>query len=297
MLSLKAYAKVNLHLHVGARRKNGYHSIETIFQEISLHDTLAFTPTDGPIALTVTPAGLPTGSDNLVVRALEMLRAKLKTKKGMSVHLEKNIPVGAGLGGGSSDAAAALWGGWLLWTGKKKKPATVPPILLACARALGADVSFFLKGGTAWGEGVGEKLSSIAGCSRHWMVLIYPNVHVSTKEAYGLLDRFRERNHNSISDRRAPPKAQVVDYLRSIRRPQAMYPNGPYNSFQSVILAKYPEIAEARQELSRLGCAPVMMSGSGSTVFGICRDKAEAESIAAELRSRPWKTFLAHSCP
>jgi 4-diphosphocytidyl-2-C-methyl-D-erythritol kinase len=214
----------------------------------------------------------------------------------MGVHLQKNIPVGAGLGGGSSDAAAALWGGWLLWSGKKKKPATVPPVLLACAKKLGADVTFFLKGGTAWGEGIGEKLSTVGGCSRHWMVLIYPNVHVSTKDAYGLLDKFRERFNNK-SDRRAPPKAQVIEYLRSIRRPQFVYPNGPYNSFQSVILSEYPEVAEARQELSRLGCAPVMMTGSGSTVFGVCKDKAEAESIQRELTSRPWKTFVVYTCP
>ena len=117
---LKARAKINLHLDIGPRRADGYHSLKTIFQEISLHDTLSFTTTPHPISLSLKGRGtkgegrLSTGSDNIVVRALETLREKLDVSAGMKVHLTKKIPMGAGLGGGSSDAAAALWGGWWL---------------------------------------------------------------------------------------------------------------------------------------------------------------------------------------
>src|SRR5262245_48161478 len=111
----KAHAKINTRLYVGPRRSDGYHSIDTIFQEISLHDTLTFRLAPRQIALRITGNKLTSGSDNLVVRALERLRDELGVDAGMSVTLDKRIPLGAGLGGGSSDAAAALKAGWTLW--------------------------------------------------------------------------------------------------------------------------------------------------------------------------------------
>src|SRR5205814_5633905 len=114
-LVLRAQAKVNLFLKVGRKRKDGYHSLQTLFQEISLHDRLRFKLSPRPpIRLTISGKKLSSGKNNLVVRALHLLRERLCAKEGMDVHLTKKIPMGAGLGGGSSDAAAALWGGWLL---------------------------------------------------------------------------------------------------------------------------------------------------------------------------------------
>src|SRR5262249_35896363 len=141
-LVLRAHAKVNLHLAVGRRRADGYHNLKTIFQEISLRDTLRFTPADSEaISLTIQGnSALPSDDSNRVIRALDMLRRRLGVRRGLRVHLSKAIPTGAGLGGGSSDAAAALWGGWLLWRKKnyrnKKfiRPRRPPKILFGCAR-------------------------------------------------------------------------------------------------------------------------------------------------------------------
>jgi 4-diphosphocytidyl-2-C-methyl-D-erythritol kinase len=281
-LTLSAFAKINLHLNVGPRRNDGYHSLETLFQEISLHDTLTFAKQKSKIQLTVTPPTLPTGPDNLVVKALLLLRARLGVQDGMKVKLVKRIPMGAGLGGGSSDAAAALWAGWRLWTGGRgegERGREVPPILYECAKKLGADVSFFLKGGTAWATGIGEKLKSVRSPKKRWLILIYPNVHVSTKEAYTLLDKLR------IADFR----------LRKNPKSEIRNPKLKFNSFEPVILTKFPEIARAKSALILAGCSEVMMSGSGSTVFGFVKSEKEGKSLMRKLRFNTWDLFLAHT--
>ncbi|MCG3205402.1 MAG: 4-diphosphocytidyl-2-C-methyl-D-erythritol kinase [Elusimicrobia bacterium] len=272
---LRARAKINLHLDVGSRRQDGFHSLKTLFQEISLHDTLEVSVMPQEILLSVEPKGLPTNSDNLVVRALEALRKKLGTTQGMRVHLKKRIPMGAGLGGGSSDAAAALWGGWLLWKSKSphKKPKRIPQVLVSLARQLGADVPFFLKGGTAWAGGIGEKLKSVKTPRRRWLVLVYPKVHVSTPEAYRLLDEYRKKKS----------------------RPKPVSAEKYFNSFEPVIFEKYPEIARAKDILKSLGCTIVMMSGSGSTVFGFVKTRALGQRVIRKLSRRRWDCFLCHT--
>ena len=277
-LMLKAHAKINLHLDVGDRRRDGYHDLRTLFQEISLHDTLTFALDDSELHLDVTPAGVPSGPDNLVMRALYQLRAALKIEKGMRVKLEKRIPVGAGLGGGSADAAAALLGGWALWRGRGKLPAgRRPPLaLMRIARTLGADVPFFLLGGTAWGEGVGEKLTRVPDCPRRWIVLVYPRVQVSTKIAYKLLDAARLRRPSTNGHVRAA-------HLR------------PMNSFEPVILPRFTAVRAAKEALDAAGCSGVLMSGSGSSVFGFAETKKDAERVARRLRKKPWDVFVAHT--
>ncbi len=278
LLVIPAYAKVNLHLDVGPRRKDGYHDLRTLFQQISLHDTLALSLADGPTTLAVEPAGLPTGPDNLVVRALESLRTELRTKKGFAAKLTKRVPVGAGLGGGSADAAAALLGGWALLKGRGRMPSPkrLPPILPKLARKLGADVPFFLQGGTAWGEGIGEKLTPVPGCPKRWMVLVYPRVHVATAAAYRLLDQSRAR----LKVRAA---SFDVTHFR------------PGNSFEPVILPNYPAVAAARKALASAGCAGVLMSGSGSSVFGFVPTRKDGDRVARRLKARRWDVFVVHT--
>lgn len=275
-LVLQAHAKINLHLNIGPRRADGYHDLHTLFQEISLHDRLTFSVAESALSLEVIPKGLPTGPDNLVIRALEKLRAALKVRKGLHVKLEKKIPVGAGLGGGSADAAAALLGGWAMWKGGGKVPKRVPPLLFKLAKVLGADVSFFLKGGTAWGTGIGEKLTSVPSCPKRWLVLVYPRVHVSTQIAYGLLDASRARMQR-------PTVGTHADEL------------GPMNSFEPVILRRFKPVAAAHAALNAAGCWGVMMSGSGSSVFGFATSRAHASRIARQLASRPWDVFAIHT--
>jgi 4-diphosphocytidyl-2-C-methyl-D-erythritol kinase len=274
-LRLRAHAKINLHLDIGPRRPDGYHDLHTLFQEISLHDTLTFSVTKAELSLTVRPAGLPINQDNLVIRALERLRQSLRVTSGLRVRLDKRIPVGAGLGGGSSDAAAALLGGWALWKGRGRVPRRVPPLLFRIAKTLGADVPFFLKGGTAWGRGIGEKLTAVRACPRRWLVLIYPRVHVATKLAYQLLDKSR------AGRKRAGGTAAAL--------------LGPVNSFEPVILKRFKPVAAAHQALNQAGCHGVLMSGSGSSVFGFAESRAQAERIARRLRARPWDVFVVHT--
>jgi 4-diphosphocytidyl-2-C-methyl-D-erythritol kinase len=267
-LKLKAHAKINLHLFVGPKRADGYHSLDTIFQELSLHDTLTLQRAPRQITLRVLNSKISAGADNLVVRALTMLRDKLDVKEGTAAILKKGIPVGAGLGGGSSDAAAALKGGWQLWTGEKFSNRRVPPLLLNCAKKLGADVSFFLVGGIARAKGIGEKLQPLPKRKKRWLVLIYPRVHVSTPKAYGWIDEARQVRIKPFSER---------------------------NHFEAVVLPRYPAIRRAKEELKRLGCQEVTMSGSGSSVFGFVGGKAAARRIQRALRTKPWDVFAVHT--
>jgi 4-diphosphocytidyl-2-C-methyl-D-erythritol kinase len=154
----------------------------------------------------------------------------------------------------------------------------VPPILYDCAKQLGADVSFFLKGGAAWATGIGEKLKTVRSSKKRWLILIYPRVHVSTKEAYSLLDGVRAKF--------PPPGGGRI---------KVGVNNLYFNSFEPVILAKFPEIARAKSALILSGCSDVMMSGSGSTVFGFVKKQAEGKSIVKKLRKNPWDIYLTHT--
>lgn len=270
-LRLKAYAKINLHLHVGRKRKDGYHSLDTLFQEISLHDKLSFTSSANKrISITVTGRPVSSHSDNLVVCALEMLRSRLKISSGMKVRLEKQIPMGAGLGGGSSDAAAALWAGWILWNRKPHASLrkTIPPMLHDCAKKLGADVPFFLKGGRARGRGIGDKLKFLSEARSQWLVLVYPRVHVSTPLAY-----------------------KMFDQQKNVRVPSSKY----FNSFEPVVFKKFPEVGRVAALLRALGCRPVLMSGSGSSVFGMVKNKKAATKIKRILSKKKWDVFVVHT--
>ncbi len=267
----RAHAKINLHLDVGARRPDGYHSLRTIFQEISLHDTLRVTRAKKEIFFTCSDKKL-SGPDNLIVKALEMLRRELKTDAGARVHLIKRIPVGAGLGGGSSDAAAALMAGLELWGSStllrnKKKCAA---LLFPLAKKLGADVPFFLLGGTAKASGIGEELTPLPPQPKRWLVLVYPRVHVSTVEAYRLLDESRKKNSKS----------------------QTLSSKQFFNSFEPVILKKYPAIAKAKQTLENAGCTGVMMSGSGSAIYGFVFSPSTGRKIIKKLRHQHRDVYL-----
>jgi 4-diphosphocytidyl-2-C-methyl-D-erythritol kinase len=265
----RAHAKINLHLDVGARRADGYHALRTIFQEISLHDTLRLSRAKRDISFTCSEETL-SGSDNLIVTALSMLRGELNTDAGARVHLTKRIPVGAGLGGGSSDAAAALMAGLELWAPpallrNKKKCAE---LLFPLAKKLGADVPFFLFGGTAKASGIGDELTPLPPQPKRWLVLAYPRVHVSTPLAYQLLDRQKKPS---------PPAAP------------------PFNSFEAVVVPAFPPVGAAKQSLIDEGCAGVLMSGSGSSVFGFVRNAAHAQKIRRALAKKKWDVFVVHT--
>jgi 4-diphosphocytidyl-2-C-methyl-D-erythritol kinase len=181
-MKILAPAKINLFLEVKNKRKDGYHNIESIMQAVSLYDKLTITPNRGGIILKCSDKNLPTDEKNLAFRAAILLQNKLNISKGADIYLEKNIPIGAGLGGGSSDAAAVIKGLLRLW--KRKLPDRV---ILALAKKLGADVPFFIMGGAAVATGIGEKLTKIKSVDTAGFLLVNPGFPIATKQVYNSL--------------------------------------------------------------------------------------------------------------
>src|SRR5947209_12791771 len=181
-LKLPAFAKINLGLRVLGKREDSYHELRTIFQTISLHDTIEFT-NDPRIVLSCDDRSLPTGPENLVCRAAEALQERFAPKKGARIRLEKRIPAQAGLGGGASDAAVTLLALTHLWNLEANRND-----LLDVASSLGADVPFFLFGGTARGTGIGNKVTPLPDTDEQCVLILKPNTNISPARAFQYLD-------------------------------------------------------------------------------------------------------------
>ncbi|AEB10982.1 4-(cytidine 5'-diphospho)-2-C-methyl-D-erythritol kinase [Marinithermus hydrothermalis] len=257
-----AHAKVNLGLSVLGRRPDGYHELHTLFATVSVADRVALEPRPDGIRLEVRGRSLPTGSANLAYRAAQAYLEAAGHPGGVRIVLEKHLPIAAGLGGGSADAAAVLRGLAALY------PAGVA--LEPIARALGADVPFLLRGGLAEGRGVGERLVWLEPLEAH-LVLVNPGVPVAAAEAY--------RHLRPEEWGEALPVAAVRAALLAGEAP-------PYfNSLEAPVFRRYPEVARLKAALVRRGLRGVLMSGSGSTVFGLARDAEEARWFAARLEA------------
>ncbi|AEF92986.1 4-diphosphocytidyl-2-C-methyl-D-erythritol kinase [Desulfotomaculum nigrificans CO-1-SRB] len=267
-LSLTAHAKINLTLDVLSRRPDGYHEVEMIMQSIKLHDRLEFSPAVGEITLTSTGLPVPMGPDNLILRAARLLQQRAGVNHGAHIHLDKRIPVAAGLAGGSTDAAATLQGLNRLWQLELKQDQ-----LMELARQLGADVSFCLTGGTAIARGIGEVLTPLAPAPRFGVILVKPPFGVSTARVYQGLDL------NNLGHR--PHTSAMVEALKQGDLDKVAYCLA--NVLESVTLNLYPELKEIKQQLMQAGCRGVLMSGSGPTVFGLTKDEKSAEQIAGKL--------------
>ncbi|MBI4811284.1 MAG: 4-(cytidine 5'-diphospho)-2-C-methyl-D-erythritol kinase [Ignavibacteriales bacterium] len=177
-MTLKAYAKINLGLRILRKRDDGYHDIDTVFHRVDLYDEIYLEPSS-TIKVFSNESNLPTDEGNLCIRAAQLLREYSGIEKGVNISLTKNIPIGAGLGGGSSDAAATLIGLTKFWE------VDVSQIdLYKLALQLGSDVPYFLKFGTAHATGRGEILDYFDINIPHWIVIVYPNIHISTAWAY-----------------------------------------------------------------------------------------------------------------
>jgi 4-diphosphocytidyl-2-C-methyl-D-erythritol kinase len=263
-----AYAKVNLCLDVVERRADGYHELRTIFQAISLHDTLALeTQRDAGIDLRIIGnsrlAGEP-GHDNLAYRAIHELRRELGIRQGVRAVLTKRIPVGRGLGGGSSDAAAALIG-MLRLTGKSIEAAPLAQI----AAGLGADVPFFLHGGRALGIGRGDEVYPLPDVTRRNILVVSPHqIAVPTREAYRWLAEQLTKG---------PDATKLMRFCALCWSPQG---DALTNDFEAAVFPRYPRLAAIKRELLRQGAAGASLAGSGSAVFGIFRNPAKARRAA-----------------
>lgn len=270
-LRMPSHAKINLGLYVLGKRPDGYHDIWTIFQELEFHDVLYFTKHDAPLTLTTNHPTLPVGDDNLVCCAVRAFAQKMGCPTQLAIHLEKQIPLGAGLGGGSSNAAAALRGlNQLFQVGASQKE------LAALGATLGSDVPFFLYGGTAIGTGRGEQIEPLPDLPPCWILLINPGIHISSAWAYKninlKLTNFPTKN-NVFSQRHNA----VTDALRTLK-----------NMLEEPVISHYPIIASIKNRLREEGAEWASMSGSGSTVFGVFKEKELAEQALRQIERPDW---------
>lgn len=257
-----APAKINRFLHITGRRADGYHNLQTLFQFAEPIDYLHFAVTDdAEIRRQGGLAGLA-AADDLVVRAAKLLQRSADTKHGVTIHVDKHIPAGGGLGGGSSDAATTLVAlNWLWDCGFDQKT------LAQLALRLGADVPVFVAGQAAWAEGVGDRLSPMApDCP--WLVMLNPAVAVSTAEVFQDAKLTRHSPHTTIRDLSA---------------------GDVKNDCEPVVRRLYPTVSEALDALSAYG--PAMLTGTGGCMFAPFNARQAAEDAAEQLRER-WTTWV-----
>jgi len=281
-IAVRAHAKINLDLRVLGPRADGFHELRTVFQSIALHDTLVCVPREGPFAIECGAAGVPLNESNLIWRAAEALWRAARRRLpmgGVVVQLEKRIPLQSGLGGGSADAAAALVGLARAWGIPVR-----PPQLTDVAATLGADVPFFLTGGTALGLGRGDETYPLADLPRHWVVLLVPGFGVSSGEAYGWYDAERDLSRGPIA--REP---QHVPGPWPSRAAQMV------NDLEAAVARHHPEIEQMKAALRRAGAAAAAMTGSGSAVFGLFQRRREATSAMEHLSGSGWRVLLTES--
>ena len=269
LLALPAPAKLNLFLHVTGRRADGYHELQTAYALIELADWLDFERrTDGSIVR----EGDLTGpvEDDLAVRAAHALQKASGTALGATIGVTKRIPVGSGMGGGSSDAATTLIALNRLWD------LSLPRSELgAIGLPLGADVPFFLHGGDAFAEGIGERLTSIE-LPATWFAIVWPQVHVSTREIFADVGLTRNSKATKIAAFSAVAAALANEATGNLDLPSSLV-----NDLEPVARRRYPTIDEAIKRLGRFGAA--RMTGSGSAVFVATQSKAQAESAVADV--------------
>ena len=278
VVRVRAFAKINLSLRVLGRRADGYHEVRTIYQSIALHDTLVFTRRRGPLEIQCDDAACPAGETNLVFRAAEAAWRAMGRRgrpSGFDVAIEKRIPIGAGLGGGSSDAAAMLRAASVLW-GRALPLARA----LEAAATLGADVPFFLVGGTTLGVARGDVLFPLPDWPQAWVVLAAPDFAVSTERAYEWWDRMTDAP-TSIAVRRTRPRRQRAAIAEGWGG--HLDAGELRNDLEPAVSAHHPKIGRLVDEVRDTGAAWAAMSGSGSTVFGLFGSLARATSAATAL--------------
>ena len=268
-------SKVNIGLKVLNQRDDGYHNIYTVFQELDFGDTIQIEKIDDGCTIKSNVDWIPIDESNICHKAYSALKTKFPVLGGISIHIQKNVPIGSGLGGGSANGAATLKGlndlyGLGLSIGELEK----------IGATIGADVPFFIKGGTQLGEGIGDKLTLLPSHIQGTYLLVIPDVSISTPWAYsGLINKLN-------SEELMPNFAGFFsgDYA-SLKIFE--------NDFERIVIPAYPEIGAIKRKLLELGARFASLSGSGSTVYGIFDEDASAKE--AELFFRPThQTILAN---
>lgn len=254
-----ANAKINLGLSITEKRQDGYHNIETIFYPVKLYDVLEFGVAD-EFTFEAYGIDIPQDGVNLCTRAYQILQKDFPEIKPVSIKLLKNIPIGAGLGGGSSDAAFVLKA-----LNQPNNLGLSDEQLQAYASQLGADCAFFIENKPKFAEGIGTEFSSVeVDLSAYYIVIIKPEIHISTAEAYSNIT----------------PQVPKVDLRRAIQLPIQEWKYYITNDFELGIFEKYPLIQELKNKLYEKGALYASMSGSGSSVFGIFEEEINLDDLS-----------------
>jgi len=274
LLKLPSFAKINWSLRILGKRPDGYHEVVTVLQSISLSDELTFEVREDPgISLTCDDPEIPVDDSNLIVKAAKALQSD----QGVRIHLSKKIPAKGGLGGASSNAAVTLLALNQLW-----RRALGNTDLLRIAAGLGADVPFFLMGGTVEGRGTGTEIAEIADASKSHLIVITPNATVSTAEAYASLT--------------TPESASILSSSFAGPVSGDSVPWSLHNDFEVVIFEIEPEIGRAKVALLDAGARGALLAGSGSSVFGIFDNEAARDRALRNLKCEPgWRVFSCHT--
>ena len=269
-IKLKALGKINLGLDVLGRREDGYHELRMIMQTINMYDQLDMEISEEPgIRITTNLPYVPVNQNNLVYRAANMLMEEFQIKEGLTVDLQKMIPVAAGMAGGSSDAAAAMIGvNRLFQLGLSVKD------LMERGVKIGADVPYCLLRGTALAEGIGDKLRALPACPDCYVLIGKPGISVSTKFVYENLRANELKSHPRIDE-----MLDAIQWHNLYKMADLME-----NVLETVTIPQYPIIAEIKNHMKEHGALNAMMSGSGPTVFGLFDDKVLAEHACEALR-------------
>lgn len=270
-LVVPAPAKINLSLAITDKRADGFHGLATVFQSISLSDRVEVKLTKQGITCW---CGSLSGKENLAYKAAQAFFQQLsamgetKSRAGVEIKIDKRIPWQAGLGGGSSDAAAVLRALNTLLDN-----ALSTDQLLQCAKLCGSDTAFCLRGGTQWGEGTGTDLSDLPPCPEMHLLLVKPTTGVNTAEAYKLFDK--------VGNFARPDKKLWVELLQG--KDLKQIGENLTNSLETAAFQLLPEIRRIKEQLIQGGCLGSLMSGSGSTVFGILQDESQGKRLAAQF--------------
>lgn len=271
--SYKARAKINLGLDVCGKLDNGYHVVKMIMQEVDLYDVISFRKREDPdIILSVESddyLGDITG--NLIFRAAKLMKEYYSIRQGIEIHLEKRIPVAAGMAGGSTDAATTMIAmNEMFELGQTREQ------LMELAVSLGADIPFCILGGTALAEGIGEKLSSLPAPRQCVLLIAKPNIMVSTREVYERLDAKEIKDHPDID--------AMVQSLQTGDFDKLVGQMG--NVLETVTIELHPVIQDIKDTMKACGAQNAMMSGSGPTVFGIFHNQETAGKAMQEIKNR-----------
>ena len=272
-IDIKAHAKVNIGLQVRDQRNDGFHNIHTVFQELDLHDTVLLERQVRCWSIIIDDTKIPTDENNTCVQAYLAVKKQFPEIDGISITLNKHIPSGAGLGGGSSDASAVLSGLRELYDLPLNNRE-----LSEMAVNIGADVPFFLLGGTQIGNGIGDILLQVSNPFDGFYLLIVPDIFISTAWAYKVLKKHLKSNTD---------RPNFAHFLESNKVSNVIFDN----DFERIVIPTYPKIGEIKEGLLETGASYASLSGSGSTVFGVFDEEAKAKQAESHFQKQ-YQTFL-----